>query len=97
MAVIQMAGAVSKLITSSEDVHQNLETEARENDADGRFPYFRFNVEREVGDIGLGDTTKLSDMNVDTIAYMGESSARLMKMACTKQLIAPHVFAREYS
>lgn len=96
MAVIQMAKAVSQLITSSEEVHRNLDTEAYENDANGQFRYFRFNVERDVGDIGFGDITNIHDMNVDTIAYMGDS-ARFMKMACVKQLIAPRAFTREYS
>lgn len=48
-----MANALKSIATDTEAVNDILEREA-----DQRFPYFRFNVGRDVGDIGFEDWRK---------------------------------------
>ena len=60
-----MANGVTSIIINTEAVHDELQREA-----DQTFPYFRFNVERNVGDIGLEDWKKLEALTIHTSAYM---------------------------
>ena len=73
LALIKMADAVSKLVTDSEHVHRRLRRASRSTDIDKQFPYFRFNVERDVGDIGLEEWRKEEEMAAHTMAYLHES------------------------
>ena len=68
-ALIEMADALAKLETNSDEVVQRIERDSQSK----QLPYFRFNVPRDVGDIGLGDWTKASDLACHTKNYMGES------------------------
>jgi len=92
LALIKMTSALSSLITNSEDVHQRLLRAARTPDK--AFPYFRFNVEREVGDIGLEDWKKEEEITVHTASYLEEQEAEERKTACVKVLIDPPSFPR---
>lgn len=88
VAVIKMASALASLITYSEDVHQSMFREAQT----AQFPYYRFNVERQVGDIGLGDRTKSRDIAALTIGYMRDLDIRNKTAACVQRLISYHNF-----
>lgn len=83
-ALIEMASALAKLATNSEDVHQRIQRDSRLK----QFPYFRFNVPRDVGDIGLGDWDKASDLAAHTNNYMQESEAEERKDRCVKFLLS---------
>jgi predicted acylesterase/phospholipase RssA len=83
-ALIEMASALAKLATNSEDVHQRIERESRSK----QFAYFRFNVPRDVGDIGLGDWNKASDLAAHTNNYMQEAEAEERKGHCVKFLLS---------
>ena len=52
--LIKMASTMSKLTTNSEVVHEQLEEMSRDGNMETQLLYYRFNVEAEVGDIGLG-------------------------------------------
>jgi predicted acylesterase/phospholipase RssA len=84
-ALIEMASALGKLATNSEDVHQRI---SRSSSKGKRFPYFRFNVPRDVGDIGLGDWTKANDLAAHTTNYMEEHEAEERRDLCVKFLLS---------
>jgi tetratricopeptide (TPR) repeat protein len=88
LALIKMASALSGLITSSEEVHQRLQRASRGTDLNKQFPYFRFNVGRDIGDIGLGDWRKEEEIAVHTAAYLEEQEIEEMKSLCVKCLIS---------
>ena len=94
LALLKIAGVLSKLITDSEHVHQRLRRAACSTDIDKRFPYFRFNVERDVGDIGLEEWRREEEMAAYTIAYLHEQEVEETKMECVECLINPLEFKR---
>jgi hypothetical protein len=83
-ALIDMASALAKLATNPEDVHERIERESRSK----QFPYFRFNVPRDIGDIGLGDWTKAGDLAAHTRNYMEESEAEEKRDLCVNFLLS---------
>jgi hypothetical protein len=85
-ALIGMAGALARLATNSEDVHQRVQRASRENEK--RFPYFRFNVPRDVGDIGLGDWNRSEEMAAHTSNYMNEYDAEEQRGRCVEFLLS---------
>jgi predicted acylesterase/phospholipase RssA len=90
IALMKIAKGINSVVTSSEEVHQRLSTNSK---AIGNpFPYFRFNVERDVGDIGLGDWKRLTDIQSHTSTYLQEFDTNERKMDCVKYLISPPTF-----
>src|SRR5579864_2407633 len=87
LALLKMAGALTSIVTNSEAVHEALQRESHQ-----QFPYFRFNVERNVGDIGLEDWKKLEVMATHTKAYMETFELEKRKILCAKCLIDPTTF-----
>jgi predicted acylesterase/phospholipase RssA len=94
-ALIKMASALSTLATNSEDVHQRLQRTSRAIDVDNKFPYFRFNVERDVGDIGLEEWKREEELAAHTMAYLEEQEAEERKTMCVNCLINPPQFKRK--
>ena len=90
LALLKMAGALTRVVTNTEAVHDALEREA-----DQRFPYFRFNVERNVGDIGLEDWRKVQSLASHTTAYMSTAELERKKIMCTKCVLDPSHFNRK--
>jgi len=90
LALLKMAGALTSIVTNTEAVHDALQREA-----DQQFPYFRFNVHRDVGDIGLEDCKKVGAMTTHTRAYMMTYDLEQKKIMCAKCLIDPNIFNRE--
>jgi hypothetical protein len=88
-ALIGMARALESLVTNSEEVHQRLLLTSEEGNP---FPYFRFNVPREIGDIGLADWKKEEELATGTLAYLGDNEVRRAKIDCVKYLISPPEF-----
>jgi Patatin-like phospholipase len=87
-ALIEMASALAKLATNSEDVHQRVARDPRSNPKEKRLWYFRFNVPRDVGDIGLGDWTKANDLAAHTKNYMEEHETEERRDLCVKFLLS---------
>jgi hypothetical protein len=94
LALIKMAGALSKLVTDSEHVHQRVRRASRSLDMDKKFPYFRFNVERDIGDIGLEEWKKEEEMAAHTMAYLQEQEVEERKVECAEYLLNPPEFKR---
>lgn len=94
LALINMVRALSSLTMSSEEVHQRLLRESRSTDMNKQFPYFRFDVEREVGDIGLEAWKEFEEIAAYTEAYMGEYEAEERRRMCVKILIKPPISTR---
>lgn len=90
LALLKMAGGLTNIVTNTEAVHDGLQREA-----DQRFPYFRFNVERNVGDVGLEDWKKLQALRTHTSAYLGTYDLEKKKIMCAKCLIDPSPFDRK--
>ena len=84
-----MAGGLTSIVTNTEAVHDGLHREA-----DQRFPYFRFNVERNVGDIGLEDWKKVEALTIHTSAYMRTYDLERKKILCAKCLIDPTCYRK---
>jgi len=82
LALLKMAGALTRIVTNTEAVH-----DAMHREADKQFPYFRFNVERNVGDIGLEDWKKFEALATHTKAYMSTYDLEKRNIKCAKCLI----------
>ena len=87
-ALIKMAGALSQLATNSEEVHQRVRRQSRFSDT-ARFPYFRFNVPRDVGDIGLGDWSRSVELGTHTNNYMKKDELEELREQCVAFLLSP--------
>jgi predicted acylesterase/phospholipase RssA len=90
LALLKMANALISVVTYTEAVHDMLQ-----RDSDQQYPYFRFNVERDVGDIGLEDWKKVHALTTYTTAYMTIFESEKRKNMCAKCLIQPSVFYRK--
>lgn len=87
-ALIEMANALAQLAVNSEDVHQRVLRTSGSSEKEKRFPYFRFNVPRDVGDIGLGDWNKSEELAAHTENYMMEYETERKKGRCIKFLLS---------
>jgi hypothetical protein len=87
LAVVKMASALSSLVTDSESVNDRLWIASQEPHADAPFKYFRFNVERDVGDIGLGEWARSKELAALTLGYLGRPAVVEMKAACVSLLV----------
>lgn len=94
-AVIMMAGAMSTLVTDSENVHNQLWEASRVSNVDARFPYFRFNVERDVGDIGLGEWQRSPELGALSKTYLIKPDVVDRKMRCVRWLITSDTVPRK--
>ncbi len=90
LALLKMASALTNIVTNTEAVHDALQRHA-----DQKFPYFRFNVERNVGDIGLEDWKKVHALTTHTTAYMRTYELEKRKVMCAKYVIDPAAFYRK--
>ena len=61
---------------------------------DKRFPYFRSNIERDVGDIGFEEWRMEEEMAVHTMAYLQEQEVKDLKIKCVEYLVNPPEFKR---
>lgn len=77
------------LCTSSEAVHQRLLDTANSANSDLRFPYHRFNVERDMENIGLHEWEKIIEMADHTRRYMTEVEGQIKREKCVRDLTNP--------
>jgi hypothetical protein len=87
-ALVDMASASAKLVTNSEDVHQRVQRASRSSEKERQFPYFRFNVARDVGDIGLGDWERSEDLAAHTGNYLKEAEIEEQRGLCVKFILS---------
>lgn len=83
VAILKMASAMSDLVTNTEDVHEYLYIAS----LTVPFPYFRFNMDRAVGDIGLGDWKMLTDLSSFAAGYLLKGETKTKIRSCVKQLL----------
>lgn len=88
MALMKMGSALAKLATNSEEAHQRVRRQSRFSDT-ARFPYFRFNVPRDVGDIGLGEWNRSDELGSLTSNYMKEDEIEERRDQCVNFLLSP--------
>ena len=94
-AVIMMAGAMSSLVTESDTVHNQIWEASRSSNVYARFPYFRFNVERDVGDIGLGEWKRSPELGALSKTYLSKPDIVDRKMRCVRWLITSDTVPRK--
>jgi predicted acylesterase/phospholipase RssA len=90
VALMGMASALTSIVTSSEEVHQRLSEASKLHG--NPFPYYRFNVERSIGDIGFEDWKKKGAIHSHTLAYLGEHDTKERRIECVKSLMEPPPF-----
>ena len=93
--LIKMARTMSKLTTNSEEVHEQLEEMSHDSNMETQLLYYRFNVEAEAGDIGLGDWKKSAKIASLTAGYVAKRAVRDIKMECIDWLLSAHTFSRK--
>jgi hypothetical protein len=86
VSILKMASAMPDFATDSEGVHRQLHKASRHGN--DKFTYFRFNVDREIGDIGLGDHTKIKDMSFLATAYLEDPEVGDQVILCTQYMLA---------
>ena len=88
-AIKDIARACVSLATNSEPAHQRLLSQAYSQDPSKRFPYHRFNVERDMQDIGLAEWAKWEEMAAHTAAYMEAGEVVQIRDRCVEDLMGP--------
>ena len=88
-SVINIAKACVDLVANSEPVHERLFKESKSLDPERQFPYHRFNVERDMQDIGLQEWSKMEEMASYTAVYMEEGEGVLKRNKCVDDLMNP--------
>jgi patatin-like phospholipase/acyl hydrolase len=86
-AVKAIAEACVQLTTNSEPAHQRLFKQSFSRDSGKRFPYHRFNVERDMQDIGLEEWEKWEEMAAHTAAYMEAGEGIQKRDRCVEDLM----------
>jgi hypothetical protein len=86
--ITKMAKASAKLVADSEAVHGRVLLESNVANGGRGFPYFRFNVPRNIGDIGLADAPKFRQLTVHTHNYMIEEQIGQLRRRCVEYLIS---------
>lgn len=76
--------ACVKLSTSSEMVHQLV---LRKSTSTNPFSYYRFNVERDMDEIGLQEWEKMDEMGEHTVRYMAEGEGEQKRDQCVHDLM----------
>jgi len=88
-SVINMALELSKLASSTEDVNNRLQRASCSSDPHKQFPYYRFNPDRDLGDIGFGDwkEEKWQYIAAYTKQYLDEHEREVKISDCIRALI----------
>jgi Patatin-like phospholipase len=91
VAVLKMANVISQVVTSSQPSHLHLQDD---NNRPPTFKYFRFDVEREVGDIGLADITQNRRLAGLVMGYLKDSAVINKKLECVKCFASTNTFRK---
>jgi predicted acylesterase/phospholipase RssA len=87
-ALIGIARVLSQLAHDSEGIHQRVQRSLRSTQVHKQRYYFRFNVSRDVGDIGLGDWNKSDEMAAHTSNYTKEYEVEERLDRCVEFLLS---------
>ena len=83
----RMAEACVTLATNSEPAHQRVFKQANSSAPATRFPYHRFNVGRDMQDIGFQEWQKIEEIASHTLSFMEESEGEIMRDNCVTDLM----------
>lgn len=97
MALKRIGEVCVQLTTSSEPVHQRLLQLSMSADPEKIFPYHRFNVERDMQDIGLEEYDKMMEMMAHTAVYMEEGEGVAKRNSCVQDLMNPQAMECKYA
>jgi predicted acylesterase/phospholipase RssA len=89
MALKKIGEVCVQLTTSSEPVHQRLLLLSLSSNPEKKFPYHRFNVERDMQDIGLHECSRVEEMVSHTAVYMEEGEGIAKRNECVEDLMNP--------
>lgn len=87
-ALIGIARVLSQLAHDAEGIHQRVQRSLRSTQVHKQRYYFRFNVSRDVGDIGLGDWKKSDEMAAHTSNYTKEYEVEELLDRCVEFLMS---------
>lgn len=87
IALTRIQEACVELAFNSEQVHQRLYNLSV--DPENRFPYHRFNVERDMHEIDLHEWDAMEALGSHTTSYMEEVEQELKQNKCVEDLISP--------
>ena len=91
----RFAEQIARLSTESEDTHRKMLELANSHDDALRFPYYRFNVDRGMEEIGLEEWKKITKMGALTRRYLSDPSVQNVMRQCSKSLLNPDIVERE--
>jgi hypothetical protein len=86
-ALLSIGEACVQLTTNTEPVHERLLKQSTLTDPDKQFPYHRFNVDRDLQDIGLQEWTKIEEISEHTAAYMEGAEGEIKRNKCVHDLM----------
>ena len=89
IALARIREACVELAFNSEPVHQRLLTLSTAVDPEKRFPYHRFNVERDMHEIELHEWDAMELLGSHTTSYMEEVERELERNKCVHELLNP--------
>jgi hypothetical protein len=88
-ALAKIREACVELASNSEHVHQQLLKISTSIDPEKRFPYHRFNVERDMHEIELQEWKQMEAVGAYTAAYMEEGEGESKRNHCVQDLMSP--------
>lgn len=89
IALTRIQEACVELAFNSEQVHQRLFNLSTSVDPEKRFPYHRFNVERDMHEIEFHEWDAMEALGSHTTSYMEEVEQELKRNKCVEDLINP--------
>lgn len=95
LSVVRKIGEMCvKLATTSEPAHQRLLRLSQSSNPDKRFPYHRFNVERDMHEIELQEWNQMETIGSHTARYMEEGEGESKRDRCVQDLMNPQAVQR---
>lgn len=94
--ITRIAEDCVRLATSSESVHQSMLSQSRPRNSRQGFPYYRFNVERDMDCINLQEWEKMEEIAESTARYLDEEEAHEKLNRCVQDLIRSPRPGRKY-
>jgi len=88
-AITKIRKACVELASNSEPVHQRLFKVSTSKDPEKRFPYHRFNVERDMHEIELQEWKQMDAIGEHTATYMEEGEGETKRNQCVQDLMNP--------
>jgi len=95
LALERIADESALLRRSSESVHQRVLRRVTSGPVDLRFPYYRFNVSRDMEDIGLEEWNMVAALVSHTVMYLRTGEEDIKMGVCIEELMKPQIARRK--